>query len=758
MSYCPRPSKKVQQAYPVAGTKTVTGGAAKYEPCVDGGGASTVVNPGTPSESSTTVTYVAGPPGPQGEQGLQGWGFEWKGQFTLGVEYKAQADDQLASVVEYAGSTYIAIADNTSTDEVNPEHEPGVDTASWSLVAAMGAGGSMTPTEQSFFDTLKNDVFDWIKNATVGELLVAGAAAIGVIWAGTKIIEALLDDGSGDGDADARYNGSDGYIVAGFSSPTIKDVVSQLCEYGGIQYNADALGSDSCQITIGQNTSIRNILQQLALAYQFEMVDSGGVLKFVPRSASVSKTLTEADIGYGKGAVAPTRFTAKRFQGIDLPRSVTLNYQAEDTDYNTYTQVSQLPTYDEGQDISISVPVTLDHTKAKQIAEISLIQSHIERMQYKFTVSLNSLELEPGDVISTPMGTLRITKINELDEGLIEVEATDAGVAEAVNGSNLIVSIPPASTNVPIEIGYSQGFWIDPTALGVDDTGTRIYVAAHGYDRVGWPGAAIYMSENGGASYAQIGSTANEATIGLVTAVTPSADYHVWDETTSISVQLKTNSLLSVSSIDVLNGVNFAQIGQEVIGFRTATLTGPKTYTLSGLLRGRRGTEQFVGTHVANELFVLLDSSILKIDLVAADRNTTKKFKVVTIGSSLDKVAAEDVQIVSNNLRLWTVHNAKVLKVGTDFQFSFGERVRYLGGLRDNAEIIHDADWAGFGIVILASDGTTVVNSYVSQSETFTYTAAMQTTDFGVIQGSVKTKIVQLSQYGVPGYPVSINS
>lgn len=758
MSYCPRPSKVVQQAYPVAGTKTVTGGAAKYEPCVDGGGSSVVTNPGTPSESTATTTYVAGPPGPKGDTGLQGWGFEWKGQFTLGVEYKAQADDQLASVVEYAGSSYIAIADNVSTDEVNPEHEPGVDTASWSLVAAMGAGGALPPEDQGFFDTLKNDVFDWIKNASVGDLLLAGAAAIGVIWAGTKIIEMFTDDGSGDGDADQRYTGSDGLITAGFSSPTIKEVVTQLCEYGGIQYNADALGTDACQITIGQNTSIRNILQQLSLAYQFEMVDSAGILKFVPRSAAVVKTLTDKDIGFGKGSVAPTRFTAKRFQGIDLPRSVTLSYQAEDTDYNTYTQVSQLPTYDEGQDISLSVPVTLEHSKAKEIAEISLIQSHIERMQYKFTISLNSIDLEPGDIVQTPMGTLRITKINEIDEGIIEVEGTDAGVAEAISGSNLTVSIPPASTNVPIEIGYSQGFWIDPTALNSEDTGTRIYVAAHGYDRAGWPGAAIYMSENGGASYSQIGSTANEATIGLVTAVTPTADYHVWDETTTISVQLKTNSLLSVSSLDVLNGINFAQIGQEVIGFRTATLTGPKTYTLSGLLRGRRGTEQFVGTHVANELFVLLDSSILKIDLVAADRNTTKKFKVVTIGSSLDKVASEDVQITSNNLRLWTVHNAKILKVGSDYQLSFGERIRYLGGLRDNAEIIHDADWAGFGIVILASDGTTVVKTYTTQTETFTYTAAMQTTDFGSVQSSIKTKIVQLSQYGVPGYPVSINS
>lgn len=817
--YCPRPAnkrKKVNAATP--GKKTVNPPAPRTESC--NASSSTVITDPTSGGSTSTTIYVPGPVGPAGPRG---WGFKWEGQWAIGADYKAQSDTELASVVFHNGSSYIATADNTSTSSVTPEHEPGVDTASWSLLARLGDGlkwegefalnvqyyaqsdirpasvvswmgsswiaiadnisadednpehapnttpaswkllaqagdGFESGEEKNFFDSLKDDVFDWVKNASVGELLLAGAAAVGVLWAGSKIIDSMSDSGEGDGEADQRYSGSDGYITTSYVAPDIKDVVTQLCEYGGIPYDVSALPDEKCQLVIGQNTSIRTILAQLALAFQFDMVDSAGVLKFVPLATSAVKTLVDADIGYGKGTVAPARYGAKRFQGIDLPRSVTLSYVADDTDYNTMTQVSQLPTYEDGQDVQLQVPVTLEHTKAKQITEISLIQAHIERTQYKFPVSLEQLDLEPGDVIGTPMGNIRIKKIGEVDEGIIEIEGTDAGVAEAVSASDLEVQIPPASNNIPIELGYSQAFWIDPTALSETDTGTRIYAAVHGFDKAGWPGAAIYVSENGGASYEQLAQATKEATIGLVAAVTPSADYHVWDETTTISVQVKTNELSSVSAIDVLNGKNWAQVGQEVIGFRTATLTAPKTYTLSGLLRGRRGTEQFVDTHVANELFVLLDDALVKIELATKDRTTTKKFKVVTLGSSLDKVTAEDVYITSNNLRMWTVENPKLLQVGSDWQFSFGERVRFLGGLRDNAEITHDADWAGFGVIIYDTDGTTVKNKFVTTSESWTYTAAQQVLDFGSHQTSIKSAVMQLSQDGVPGYPTVLNS
>lgn len=815
MSLCPRPSKTKKTAYGASATKTVNAPPNRTEAC--GPAVSTVITGGG-SSTSTTVS-VPGPPGPAGPKG---WGFEWKGVWTIGVEYFAQSDDHpLASVVEYEGQTWVAIADNTSTSTSTPEHVPGEDGASWQLMTKRGRGitwkgefalnvqyyaesdtryadlvswmgstyiavadnisadednpeyepgvssswelvaqagaGALAGEDKDFFESLKDDVFDWWDNATITDIIAAGIGVAGVVIAGTAIAGMISDDGEGDGDADSRFTGSDGYVPTGYTAPDIKEVLGELCDFAGVPYDASALPDEECMFVIGNTTSIRTIIDQLALAYQFELVDTGGVFKFVPRSATSVKTLTDDDIGFDKSPVPPARYTAKRFQGIDLPRSVTLNYYAEDTDYNTMTQTSQLFTFADGQDVNLSVPVTMSHEKAKQVTEIALIQSHVERMQYKFTTSYKNVDLEPGDVITVPMGVLRINKINELDEGLLEIEATDAGVAEAISTSDLEVAIPPASTNIPVTLGYSQGFFLDPTNINDNDTGVRLYVAVHGYDRPGWPGAQVWASDDG-ATYNVVGSTSAEATVGLVAIAPAAASPYVWDETTTISVQLKTNALVSRSELAVLNGENWCQIGNEILGFKNAVLTAPKTYTLSGLLRGRQGTEWAIGEHVANELFVLLDTNVLKIDWTDSDRSKTKKYKVVTIGSSLDKVDPQDVYMYSNNKRLWTPHSAKVEQLGSDWRFTFKERVRFNNELQDNTELTHDSDWAGFGIVLYDATGTTIVKTYTTTSELWTYTAAMQTADFGSLQTSIKSKITQLSQLGAPGYPLTLNS
>ncbi len=769
MSYCPRPPKKTKTSYGTAATKTVNAPPPRTEACAP---ASTTVITGGGSSTSNTV-YVPGPAGPTGPQGpagangadgANGLGFMWRGSWGTGASYAKQdaPTSYVADVVSNEGCTFICIQSHTADSMNEPHHSSFVGptnwTDYWSLVANRGddGAGALPAEDQDFFDSLKDDIFDWMSAATLGEIVAAGVAVAGVIYAGSQIIDMYTDDGEGDGQADSRFTGSPGYVTTGYVPPDIKDVIAELCEYAGIDYDVAQLPDEPCQMLIGQMTTVDEMLKMLALAYQFDRVDTSGIVKFIPRSATAVKTLTMDELGFSTQQ-SSSRYTSKRFQGIDLPRSVTVNYISPDTDYNKFTQVAQLPTFDAGQDVNIDLSLTLSHDKAKQIAETVLVQSHVERNQHVFTTTYKNVDLELADVIDTPIGLVRITEVNERDEGLIEFTVTDAGVQAAIAASDLAATLPPASSNVPVTIGYSQGLFVDPTALNSSDTGCRIYVACHGYDAAGWPGASIFVSNNGGASYELAKSTSVEATVGLVEAVIPDADYHVWDETTTITVKLKTNTLTSASASAVLNGTNWAMIGQEIIGFRTATLTAPKTYTLSGLLRGRRGTEQFTSSHAANELFVMLDG-LTRIDFTMADRTTNKKFKVVTRGSSLDKVDAVDVNIQSNNLRAWTVENPKILKVGSDYQLSFGERVRYDNLLKDYAELTHDADWAGFGIAIFESDGVTLKKTYTTTSEFWTYTAAMQTTDFGSLQASIKTQVVQMSQTGVPGYPISLNS
>lgn len=701
------------------------------------------------------------------------------GDWAAGQVYTTYSDTHQASVVTYEGASWYCIQDHISELANSPvdggsfwarlDTENGSDGSGaqyWDLhvlAGSNGTGGSGLPTvEKSYLDQLmdfKDNVFDWIENASLEDWLKAGAIAAGVIWAGNEIIDAIYGDGEGDGNASSSYNGSAGYSGA-YTAPSLPDVVSSLCEFAGVAYDVSALPEEPVSFVVGQTTSVRTILSQLSVMFQFDMVDSGGILKFVPRSAASIKTITMEDMGFDDSDMPPTAYTAKRYQGVDLPKQVSLTYYSENLDYSKYTQTYSLHTFEEGQNVDIQIPVTISDARARQVAELALINSHLERMNYRFNTTYKFVDVEPGDILNSPMGLIRILKVQEKKEGVLEFEACDAGAEVALQASNMGIQAPteisyPVNTSAPL--GYSSAFFIDPTNLNDQDTGVRIYAAVHGYGRAGWPGAVIYMSEDNGLNFYELASTTSESTIGLVeTAVAPHS-YHTWDEDTEIVVKLNSGSLLSMSDLAVLNGQNWAQIGQELIGFKNAELIAEKTYKLTGLLRGRQGTEQYIGTHQANELFCLIDD-LVKLEFPDSDRGSVKQFKVVTIGSSIDKAEAKTVQIISNNARMWTVYKPVVALQGNDWIISWNERVRFDNQIKDFATTNHDPDWAGFGIAILADDGVTVKSTHIVQGSSFTYTAAQQTLDFGTIQPGIKVSIVQMSQKWGGGYPVVINS
>jgi hypothetical protein len=153
-----------------------------------------------------------------------------------------------------------------------------------------------------------------------------------------------------------------------------------------------------------------------------------------------------------------------------------------------------------------------------------------------------------------------------------------------------------------------------------------------------------------------------------------------------------------------------------------------------------------------------MDDSIVKIDLSDTERGQTFGYKVVTIGSDTSKVTSENVQVISNNLLMWTVYNGKVLKTGSDFTVSYKERVRFNNGMTQVA-VNHDPDWGGFGIVVYTDNTyTTVKKTYTTTSESWIYSAAMQVADFGATQTNLYVRVSQLSQKWGPGYPVTLNS
>jgi hypothetical protein len=828
MSVCAVPAKRRKGTFSAPTPTTLSPPAQKYEFC-EGGTTTTVpTGPGLPINTVVCCPQPgpAGPPGPAGD-GV-GSGMKYSGVWTTGTEYYFEGGvPSQTNLVKYKDVMYICIVSHIADDTTEPglganwetnwevfgevrrlrwmgdwadnfqyypsdvvrsmdgslyvskttlnsdanANEPGFGVdweTQWDLLNTAG-GGLSNPADQNFFDQLKNNVFDWMKTATVGDWLGALAIGAGVIWAGSMIVDAITGNGGGDGHADSRYNGSPAYTGT-ITSPTLPVIVASLMEFAGFAssaYDVSMLPSTALNFTVSGTVNVRAVLNQLALAYQFDIITSGSTVKFIPKYQSTIRALTSDDLGHVKDSTTGgVKYAAKRMQGIDLPRSVTLKYYSQAIDQNIFTQTSTLETYTEGQDTSIEVPFTMTDAQAKTITETVLINSHIEQQQYSFTTDYHNIDLEPSDVITIPLDTggttqVRIIEINETDDGLLEFTTTRSDYnSYSYVSSGAGATVPPNQpSQVVTSLGYSQALFLEVPPLNDNDgTSPRIKALIHGYARAGWTGADVYRSTDGGNSYSSFATGSSLSTFGLVaTAVSAPSDYRIWDTTTSISVTVKQGTLLSAASdLAVQNGANWCMVGEEVIGFVNATLTGTSgglnVYTISRLLRGRAGSESKCTTHQANELFVLLDSTLVDISLANTDLGKTVKTKTVTIGSDISKVTAVDLNPFGQNMRPWAPALVKAVRQpNNDWIITWKERPRINNSLRDYTEIAHDADYAGFAWAILS--GGVVKNKGTTTDTTYTYTAAQQVTDFGSIQSSITGSITQMSTIVGGGYP-----
>jgi hypothetical protein len=194
-------------------------------------------------------------------------------------------------------------------------------------------------------------------------------------------------------------------------------------------------------------------------------------------------------------------------------------------------------------------------------------------------------------------------------------------------------------------------------------------------------------------------------------------------------------ALASVSALEMLNGANRAALIRadgvaEIIQFQDAVLEDG-VYTLTNLLRGRRGTEVFTGGHAAGDLFVLLDG-VSRRGLPLSRIGATLHHRLVGRGGELRDAPTHRATLVGRDLMPYApAHLTLAGEVGEDIAVTWVRRTRVGGALLDGTGDVPVAeDEELYELVVY--DGTDNVLRTVTDlsSPAFTYTAAMQAEDF----------------------------
>lgn len=476
------------------------------------------------------------------------------------------------------------------------------------------------------------------------------------------------------------------------STAVLADIVSSVSVRAGLaedEIDVDALDDIVLGYQIGRQTTGRSAIEPLRSAFWFDGVESGDVIRFVKRGGAPVATLTYDDLGAGEETCGQPS-EPLRAQESELPAVVYVAYPAIAADYQTGTQRARRRVTSSQQEVGVEMPVVLTDASAADIADVLLYDAWTGRTRRKIAVTRAWSHLEPTDVIAWNDGEFDyISGIfdKEEDGPVIRLELRDQDAAAySPNAAGGVTAGGGSAVRID---GPTRAILMDIPLLRDADDSAGFYLGASGY-LLTWRGGQLFKSTDDGATYSASQVLARTATIGATLSVLGDYDGgNTVDEINSLTVVCYTGSLESITRAQLLDNGNYALAGDELFQFQRATLTVANTYRLTGLLRGRRGTEQYMATHAIGERFVLLtEATLYRIADTLANLNVANIYKAVTVGQALDDAAEIPFTDTGASLKpLSPVHLAVTAQVGGGYLAEWVRRTRLSSAWLDGVDV-----------------------------------------------------------------------
>jgi hypothetical protein len=549
--------------------------------------------------------------------------------------------------------------------------------------------------------------------------------------------------------------GQFGIIERGVLSDGLDAIMANILSragYAPADYDVTALSGAAVDgYVISTPMPARGAIESLQAYAPFDLVESAGVLVAVPRGAVPAVVVPSSEWRAGPdGKEPPPPFDVTRAQELDLPVEIDVDYIDPARDFEVNCQRARRIASRAKAVQKMQLPIVCDADTAKQVAETKLYSLWAERELVRVRISRTWLALDPADVIDLGNGNLlRITRITQ-SNGLLEVEGFYANAnvyASDALGDTGITTDHPGITPLSGTL-----YLMDLPLLQSADDEPGVYAAASGLP--GWTESTLFRASDG-VNYSKIATLPTVATAGIaVTALANGPGTYI-DNAATVNVQLLQGELANCTQADLLNGANAALLGGEIIQFQNVVLLGPGLYQLSGLLRGRRGTEAKTATHSIGENFVMLTTG--PVDFVPAlltDRNAVYEFRVLRQGQTLSDAQDSDFAYGLQTICPFSPVNLQGTRasgVGSDLTINWKRRARLNADWVDFIDVPLDEPQELYNVSIM--NGTSAVRTFTSvAAPTVTYTGANQSADWGTsIPSSFSVQIQQVSSRFGPG-------
>ena len=534
----------------------------------------------------------------------------------------------------------------------------------------------------------------------------------------------------------------------------VKVLVETVSLSAGLQYtDVDASDLEGLAITgissAGDQTR-RSIIEQLQAVFLFDAIERSGKIVFKRRNANTAYEIPDEYLGAYETSPPNEPYTLQYKDERELPRRLTINYLSKDKDYQQGTMSAYRQITQSKNEQTVSVQMVMADTDAKQLAEVRLFEEWQNRKTLSLTLSNQFGWLLPGDIVKVPIQEQKqnfmITKTTYGKPGLIKIEA----VATTQQVYTFAQRVVDSETNpvIPASPGNVSMSLIDLPLLPGESSAERVFAACTSDGA--FYGANLFRSNDGGGTWSYVGQVTQNAVVGTTITVLPPGNTVTWDEASTVDITLSHGTLESRPAEDVLNHFNAALIGAEIVQFKQAALIAANTYRLSGLLRGRLGTEHEVGCHIANEPFLMLNS-LQSISFPASEWHMDKLYRIgpSTLPVTNDKFRNYTVNLDGIGARPYSVCHVSGFRDGTgSLTVSWVRRARMNGDWKPYTDVPVGENSETYQVDVVSADGNIKRTITVNEPKAV-YSASGQITDFGCLQTAVRVRIYQMSEvYG----------
>lgn len=544
-------------------------------------------------------------------------------------------------------------------------------------------------------------------------------------------------------------------FVVQFPTNDLAQIITDISTSAGVDISNTLDVSDLRGITIqGFTTSgdktFRSQIEELQVVKVFDGIEIDGKVVFKRRSFDTVIPVLESDMGAYESSKPSEPRESERKYDMELPRAIKLSYPSSDNDYQTgvapaFRQLTKSVT-----EKSVATSVVLSDSDARVVAETRLYEAWINRTTHEITLSNKFAFLRPSDIIELNIGTWKklaiVVKTSYGNPGLMKISAADIDsvtyktTARYVDGG----ITPTEQSATALTVYFLDLPRLAPDTLK-DDNHMYVAVSADVFY-----GANIFKSTDGGLNWAIFAQDIGNATMGTASTILNAGITHQWDNANTVTVVLSHGTLENRSKVDVLNGYNTALLGNEIIQYKSAMMIATNTYVLSGLLRGRNGTEHQVGTHVIGEKFIVLNTSTINaVTINSTDWYKPIMFRVGPRNLPVTDPLYQNITVISQAVIAmpWAVCHVKGVRDSSgNLTISWLRRTRGDGTWKDYVDVPMDESFGRFDVEYYSVSTGQLVRSLQVNASSTTYLGTDQITDCGSLQGQIKVRIYQLSE------------